>query len=113
MLTFGDRCFKMVLTMIVSKDVISTNTTSEKTHINSKKDVISLKQMKHFQNYLEVFDEMNNMKEEYEKNESNLRNTIASHEHTEKHLQKKITDLLFEISLLKNSKKRKTNKTYR
>ena len=66
-----------------------------------------LKHMKHFQNYLEIFDEMNAMKQEFDKKESELRKAISSHENTERDLQQKITNLLFEISLLKNKKKRK------
>ena len=106
-LTIGNKSFNYILKKTVSSDVTSYNSTIKKVSKGLQDDVVNLKQMKQFESYLEIFDEMNIMKEEFEKKELAHRKAITSHENTEKDLRKKITDLLFEISLLKNKKKRR------
>ena len=106
-LTFGDRTFLKIMTKIRSKYGTTNISVNNKYSRCLKNNEVCLKQMKHFQNYLEIFDEMNTMKQEFDKKESALRKAISSHENTERDLQQKITNLLFEISLLKNKKKRK------
>ena len=107
-LTFGDRTFHKIMTKIRPKYETSNISVNNKYSGCLQNNEVCLKQMKHFQNYLEIFDEMNAMKQEFDKKESLLRKAISSHENNEKDLQQKITNLLFEISLLKNKKKRKT-----
>ena len=106
-LTFGDKGFNHILKKTLSNDNTSYNFATKKISKELEDNVVNLKQIKQFESYLEIFDEINIMKEEYEKKELVLQKTITSHENTEKDLQKKITDLLFEISLLKNKKKRR------
>ena len=106
-LTFGDKSFNYILKKTLLTDVPSYNITSKKISKGFQDNVVNVKQMKQFESYLDIFDEMNIMKEEYEKKELVLQKAITSHENTEKDLQKKITDLLFEISLLKNKKRRR------
>ena len=103
-LTFGDRTFRRIMTKIQPKYETSNISVNNRYSRSLQNNDACLKQMKHFENYLEIFDEMNAMKQEYDKKESMLRKAISSHEKTEKDLQQKITNLLFEISLLKNKK---------
>ena len=107
-LSFGDRNFNKIMTKIQPKYETSNISVNNKYSRSLQNSEVCLKQMKHFQNYLEIFDEMNAMKQEFDKKESQLKKAISSHENNEKDLQQKITNLLFEISLLKNKKKRKT-----
>ena len=107
-LTFGDKTFRKMMKKIQPKYETSNISVTNKYSGCLQNNEVCLKQMKHFRNYLEIFDEMNAMKQEFDRKESLLRKAISSHENNEKDLQQKITNLLFEISLLKNKKKRKT-----
>ena len=104
-LTFGDRAFRKIMTKIGPKYEASNISVKNKYSRCLQNNEECLKQMKHFDNYLEIFDEMNAMKQELDNKESLLQKAISSHENTEKDLQQKITNLLFEISLLKNKNK--------